>query len=175
MVSARSIVGDLGVACLRKAWLTKAFSASCLLTLLLLTKPAMSQRDEAAALQAKVEQLYQVGKFSEAVPLAQRSLAIYEKTYGPDHINVAGALSNLAILYQAQGRLADAGPLYRRSLAIAERVLGPDNPELATALNNLATLDDDQGRYADAETLYRRSPVKAILVAVSKEPAGCRY
>jgi CHAT domain-containing protein/Tfp pilus assembly protein PilF len=159
MVSARSIVGDLGVACRRKGWLTKAFAASCLLTLLLLTKPAMSQRDEAALLQAKVEQFYQVGKFSEAVPLAQRSLAIYEKTYGPDHINVAGALSNLAILYQAQGRLADAGPLYRRSLAIAERVLGPDNPELATALNNLATLDDDQGRYADAETLYRRSLV----------------
>ena len=81
MVSARSIVGDLGVACLRKAWLTKAFAASCLLTLLLLTKPAMSQRDEAAALQAKVEQLYQVGKFSEAVRLSSPRAAFWRSPW----------------------------------------------------------------------------------------------
>jgi hypothetical protein len=41
--------------------------------------PAIAQQDEAAALDKRAGELYQAGKFSEAIPLARRSLAIYEK------------------------------------------------------------------------------------------------
>jgi hypothetical protein len=43
------------------------------------------------------------GRYSEAIPLSERSLAILEKALGPDHRDVALALSNLAELYRIQG------------------------------------------------------------------------
>ncbi len=43
------------------------------------------------------------GKYAEAEPLHQRSLAIREKALGPEHPNVATSLNNLAALYEAQG------------------------------------------------------------------------
>lgn len=44
------------------------------------------------------------GKHEEAAPLYQRSLAICEKSLGPDHPAVAAALNNLALLLGAQVR-----------------------------------------------------------------------
>jgi tetratricopeptide (TPR) repeat protein len=112
---------------------------------------------DAAALNQQVTQLYNQGRYSEAIPLAQRALAILEKARGPDHPDVALSLNNLASLYVAQGRYADAEPLYKRSLAVKEKVFGPDHPDVATVLNNLAELYRAQGRYTDAEPLYKRS------------------
>jgi Tetratricopeptide repeat len=50
--------------------------------------PASTQLREAAALDAKVKALFNAGKYQEALPLAQRSLAIREKTLGPDNLKV---------------------------------------------------------------------------------------
>jgi tetratricopeptide (TPR) repeat protein/CHAT domain-containing protein len=119
--------------------------------------PASAQQDEAAALNKRVGELYQAGKFSEAIPLAQRALTIGEKALGPDHLAVAPLLNNLAQLYDNQGRYADAEPLYKRSLAILEKALGPDHSDVARLLHNLAALYRNQGRYADAEPLYKRA------------------
>ena len=112
---------------------------------------------EAAALNQQVVQLYSQRRYSEAMPLAQRALAIQEKALGPNHPSVANLLNNLAFLYVAQGRYAEAEPLYKRSLAIREKALGPDHPDVAASLGNLAQLYKDQGRYADAEPLFKRS------------------
>jgi tetratricopeptide (TPR) repeat protein/cell fate (sporulation/competence/biofilm development) regulator YlbF (YheA/YmcA/DUF963 family) len=112
---------------------------------------------DAAGLNQQATQLYNQGRYSEAIPLAQRELAIREKTLGPDHPDVAQSLNLLANLYDAQGNYADAEFLYKRSLAIREKSLGPDHPLVADALNNLANLYTKQGRLADAERLYKRS------------------
>jgi tetratricopeptide (TPR) repeat protein len=93
--------------------------------------PAIAQQDEAAALTKRVEELYGAGKISGAIPLAQQALAIYGKAHGPDELNVAQSLNNLAELYRAQGRYTDAEPLLRRALAIWEKALGSDHPYLA--------------------------------------------
>ena len=77
--------------------------------------------DEATALNQQAIQLYIQGRYSEAIPLAQRTLAIVEKALGPDNPDVATALDSLAQLYSARGRYADAEPLYKRSLAIKEK------------------------------------------------------
>ena len=89
---------------------------------------AVAQSITADELNKKVIELYQAGKFADAVPLAQRALAIREKALGPDHPDVALALNNLAELYRNQGRYAEAEPLYKRALAIEEKALGPDHP-----------------------------------------------
>ena len=120
-------------------------------------KFAHSQTKEAGALNAQFTKFYQQGRYSEALPVAQRILAILEKSLGPDHPSVATWLNNLAEMYKQQGRYADAEPLLKRALAIQEKALGPDHPDVARSLNNLAGLYKDQGRYADAEPLYRRA------------------
>ncbi len=112
---------------------------------------------EASRLNKQAVSLYIAGKFSEAEPLFRRSLAILEKTLGPEHPSVATGLNNLGMLYHNQGKYAEAEPLLRRALAIREKLLGPAHPDVATSLNNLAFLYSAQGHYAQAESLYRRS------------------
>jgi CHAT domain-containing protein/Tfp pilus assembly protein PilF len=113
----------------------------------------------AEALRQQVDKLYEEGRYADAIPLAKEVLAIREEALGPDHLDVATSLNNLAGLYQQQGRYAEAEPLYKRSLTIREKARGPDHPDLATTLNNLALLYNDQGRYAEAEPLFKRSLV----------------
>ena len=96
------------------------------------------ETDEASELNKKVIELYSAGRYSDAIPIAQRILAIREKALGRDHPDVATSLNDLAELYDDQGRYADAEPLYKRSLAISEKALGPDHPDVARSLNNLA-------------------------------------
>jgi len=74
---------------------------------------------------------------------------------GPEHVEVAASLNNLAATYRALGRYDEAEPLYVRSLGIREKVLGAENPEVATSLNNLAALHDARGDLDGAEPLYR--------------------
>ena len=92
-----------------------------------------------------------------AEPLLQRSLLIFEKALGPDHLRVAISLNNLAALYDDQGRYADAERLYEPSMAIREKALGPDHPTVATSLNNLAGLYNKQGDCSEAIPLIQRA------------------
>lgn len=94
---------------------------------------------------------------SEAEPLFQRALAIYQKAAGPEHPAVATVLNNIGQIYRDLNRDADAEAPIKRSLAIREKALGPDHPDVARSLNNLAGLYEHQQRYADAEPLYRRA------------------
>jgi tetratricopeptide (TPR) repeat protein len=98
---------------------------------------------------------------SEAEPLYQRALAIDEKSFGPDHPNVATGLNNLAGLLRDTNRHAEAEPLYRRALSINEKSFGPDHPKVAIRVNNLALLLMDTNRHAEAEPLYRRARLGA--------------
>jgi len=122
-----------------------------------ITAPSSAQKSGAAARSAEIAELSRAGKYSDAVPLAQQLLADMEKTYGPVHRDVAGALNNLAQLYGSQGRDAEAEPLLQRAIAILEKVASPDAAEMAPELNNLAALYQRQERYADAEPLFKRA------------------
>ncbi len=95
--------------------------------------------------------------YDQAEPLLRYALAIDEKTYSPDHPNVATGLNNLARLLQAKKRFAEAEPLFRRALAIDETSHGPNHPNVAIRLNNLALLLQDTNRLAEAEPLFRRA------------------
>ena len=44
----------------------------------------------------------QQGDYGKAQPLYERALAIWEKTYGPDHPDVAHTLTDLAVLHLEQ-------------------------------------------------------------------------
>jgi CHAT domain-containing protein/tetratricopeptide (TPR) repeat protein len=113
--------------------------------------------DDLAALQAQVKQLYNQGNYTEAVPIAERYVALARAKHGEAHAEFAEAISWLAGLDFSQDRYAEAEPLYKRTLAIFEKALGPEHPDVAITLNNLAELYRHQGRYAEAEPLCRRA------------------
>ncbi|MDW8327783.1 MAG: tetratricopeptide repeat-containing protein [Anaerolineales bacterium] len=112
---------------------------------------------EAGRLYEQVNQLLQQGRYGEALPLMQRSVAIVEQALGPAHPEVADSLHHLASLYQLQGNYWAAEPLFRRSLAILEQALGPAHPEVATSLNNLALLYWAQGNLPQSLPLLQRA------------------
>ncbi len=63
--------------------------------------------------------LYQAqGKYAEAEPLYQRSLAIMEKALGPDHPDVATSLENYAALLRQTARADEAARVEARAKAI---------------------------------------------------------
>jgi CHAT domain-containing protein/tetratricopeptide (TPR) repeat protein len=119
---------------------------------------AQSPRDvELSAMNRRVEELYQAGKYSEAIPLAERYMAATGARYTEATPEYAAALNNLGRLLLATNRFAEAELLYRRALAINEKSLGPDHPNVATGLNYLAWLLQNTNRLAEAELLYRRA------------------
>ena len=61
------------------------------------------------------------GKYSQAEPLLKRSLAIYEKVMGREHLRVANVLQYLGLLYTEQGKYAEAKPLLARAREIREK------------------------------------------------------
>jgi tetratricopeptide (TPR) repeat protein len=95
---------------------------------------------------------------ADAEPLFRRSLAINEKSFGPDHPKVAIALNNLAVLYFRQGKYSEVEPLFKRALAINEKKLGPDHPEVATDLSNLASTYIEEGKYRRCFARYALCP-----------------
>jgi tetratricopeptide (TPR) repeat protein len=121
---------------------------------------------EAERLTQQVIQLYQQGKYNEAIPLAEQALAIIKQQLGDNHPDTAQSLNNLALLYYSQGRYSEAEPLYNRSLAIIKQQLGDNHPDTATSLNNLAALYQSQGRYSEAEPLYKEA------LAIRKQQLG---
>lgn len=118
---------------------------------------AQDSRSELADINREVEDLFRKGEYDRAVIAAKRALDLAEKSFGPDHLNVALSLNNLALMYKTKKQFADAEPLYKRSLMIRENAMGPDHSSVAESLNNLAELYSDQGKFAIAEPLYERS------------------
>ncbi|HEU5383067.1 MAG TPA: DUF2225 domain-containing protein [Ktedonobacteraceae bacterium] len=95
-------------------------------------------------------------KDEKALALFQRALIICD-LYGEEHLGTALVLSNLGLLYIAQGKYEEARPLLWRALAIREKLLGPDSPEVATLLLNLGNLLFNQGEHEQAEQLSHRA------------------
>ena len=137
----RNALGTLGLACA-----------------LLATSQGHAQSDaEFKSLNAQVMELYRVGKFAEAIPLAKRLADAVKARSGPDQPEYATVLNNLAQLLQDTNRPGEAEPLMRRALAIDEKSLGPQHPNVARDLNNPAALFQATNRYGEAEPLYRRA------------------
>ena len=61
------------------------------------------------------------GKYAQAEPLLESSLAINEKTFGSDDLIVAQSLEDLAALLKKTNREAEAAKLEARAKAIRDK------------------------------------------------------
>jgi len=112
---------------------------------------------EARNLYRKAGDMYEAGKYDEALSSYEHARGIREKVLGPNHSDVANAINGLAMCYTSKGEYSKAEPLYLRALDIREKALGPEHPDLAGSLTNLGLLYYYKGEYSKAEPLYLRA------------------
>lgn len=124
---------------------------------------------ELASLHNEAFRLSDAAAYSEAEPLLREILASAEANYGPDHPNLASALTNLASLLHTTNQLAEAETLFRRALRLQEEKFGPAHRVTAFGLNGLASLLKDTSRFVEAEHLFRRA------LAINEESHGPQH
>lgn len=112
---------------------------------------------EAARLSAEALRLAGAGELDEALPLAERALALRQQALGAEHPETTVALNRLANLYRNKRELARAEPLYLRALASAEKQPAPGHPDLAQMFNDLGGLYIIKSDLAQAEARLQRA------------------
>jgi CHAT domain-containing protein/Tfp pilus assembly protein PilF len=137
----------------------------------------------AAALEKRIEQFDEAGKFAEAIAAAEELLALRRRVQGADHWEavslqwsivgmrkvaalpadkLANWLTVVRNVYAAE-RLesknahAQALPAMRRWLDLSRETLGDGHPDTAMALARVADNLDEQGKPAEAQPLYRQA------------------
>jgi len=132
------------------------FTTALVVALLALLAPALAAENP-ATLTSKALKLEQAGNYAQALPFAQRALAIREQALDPEHPDIVTSLNLLASLYTALDEYAKAVPLRLRILTIREKTLWPEHPHVGTSLDQLANLYKALGEYAKAEPLLLRA------------------
>src|SRR5438105_9680125 len=104
-----------------------------------------SKRSEARLLAARADTLRVQGSYHEAEALFRQAVALAEEAFGPNHLEVAAMLNNLAVLCKYIGRLDEAESLYQRALDITQQSLGTNHADVAAIYHNLGGLEHARG------------------------------
>ncbi|MEM8719517.1 MAG: tetratricopeptide repeat protein [Cyanobacteria bacterium P01_G01_bin.39] len=115
------------------------------------------QLAEVKKIDQEIVDLFNQGKFYQAIPLAQKALEIRKKILGAEHPDVAASLNNLAELYLNQGEYDKAEPFYLQALELRKKLFGNNHADVAISLQNLASFYTTQGKYSQAEPLYKQA------------------
>ncbi len=105
-----------------------------------------------AKLMAVIGSVYvTMGMLREAQPLLEESLRIREQLCGPDSLETAESLHDLAALRFANFDFSATRQLLERALAIRMRQLGPDDPDTMRTKFNLAWMAVTNGHSTEDE------------------------
>ncbi len=108
-------------------------------------------------LNSTVLQLYDEGKYDEALPLAKRALELREKVVGPGDQTLIPLLINLGEIYRAKKKPGEAYGPFQRALDIGRRLFGPEDVRTTRALDRLAYVTYEQRNEKEGERLLARS------------------
>ena len=108
---------------------------------------------ESKRLGARVHELFNGGKYNEALTVAEQQRKLLRDAYGEGHHEYATAVNNVATLYQAIGRYNEAEPLLLEASKVQQRTLGHDHPHTVASLSNLATVYDAMGEPERAKAM----------------------
>src|SRR5581483_3178861 len=116
--------------------------------------------------------LWQIGcylkeraQYVQAETFFHQALAFDEEIYGPDHLEVAKDLNDLAYLLWNQGKYEETEPLFQRALTIRRQHVGHENPVTAETLQNLACLYQTQGKHEESMQWFQ------VAVAIDEDHA----
>ena len=108
-----------------------------------------------------------------AAAALERSVAIDEASWGPEHPTTITAIETWALAVQLQGDGPRSEALFRRALGLRVKISGEHHPQVAMIANGIGQALDLQGRFGEAEPWYRRALEirTAAFGAESKEAA----
>ena len=109
----------------------------------------MSDPVSLASLFDAAEQAAVGGDFAAAARLLGEAARAQEAALGPDHLDLANTLNNLAVAHERCGQLDAAEREYRRAHAIAARTRPADDPLVTTSAQNLRDFCEANGRPVD--------------------------
>lgn len=121
---------------------------------------------QARKLSAEVVSLFNQKNYKEALPLAQKVLAVYEKELDANNIEIARAQRNLGYINYYLNDKKEAQKAFERSLEIYEKQTQLNNAEalqVAGMLETLAVI-----KYTGNETKTARALVEKILALYEK-------
>lgn len=95
--------------------------------------------------------------YDAAVRQLTAALALRERVFGADHLQVADSLYNLGYVYALAGDPASAAPLYERCAAILRKRLGANHSGVACALTQLMIAHQSTGDAEAAEAAKREA------------------
>jgi len=107
-------------------------------------------------------------EFARAQPVLRRSLALFEKSAGPDSLETGEAANNLAMAYRKTGELAQAQAQLERALPLMEAHLNSSSVEMEIAFNNMFDVLAEQNHWDQAELYLKRA--LAIGAALPESP-----
>jgi tetratricopeptide (TPR) repeat protein len=108
-------------------------------------------------LKVAAELSHAFGEFHETGCLLEQVLKIQEKLLGPEHVELAQTLNNLAVLRHTQGRDAEAEAFYLWALEICEANLGPQDQDVVNLMQNYAAFLQEVGRHREADAFKTRA------------------
>jgi CHAT domain-containing protein/predicted negative regulator of RcsB-dependent stress response len=97
-----------------------------------------------------------LGAFEAAIGYEQKSLAIFERLYGHQHLAVSAALAQLGDIYTWCGDYAPAREHYQEALAIVRGLLEPGHSSIAEMERKLARLALELNQLDSAQALITR-------------------
>ena len=138
-------------------WRGVPLAGACLLAAWLAWPGDLSARRavESAALDRQITKLHDAGQYAEALPLAQRLVALDKARYGTVSAHHANALELLAQNLAFQNKYAEAEPTYAQVIAIRTKLLGAHHESVLSTTVTLARLYRLTGRPEMGEPLLR--------------------
>ena len=97
------------------------------------------------------------GEQEESEPLLHQALAIFRRSFPPEHPAVTTTLELLADVYRLEGSKAEALTLYQQVYEIRSRTLEPDNPQLAFSLLRVGLSQGEADDPSAAEPQLQRA------------------
>lgn len=87
-------------------------------------------RRQGVALELVTSVLYLKKQYQSCQPFLVRLLEMYKRCLGPEHIDTASIMHNLALLYHHCGKLEEADVHYLKAVKIKSAALGVEHPDV---------------------------------------------
>lgn len=95
-------------------------------------------------------------RFEEAEQLYEAALAMYHKTLGTQHADIARLLHAQAMMRDFQGQIDEAAKLFAESLEMSRSLLGPNHQFVLECMRDYSSLLARLDRFDEAESLMQQ-------------------
>jgi CHAT domain-containing protein/Tfp pilus assembly protein PilF len=145
----------------RVVWLVFAAGAMLAASLPLSSNALALTFKDVQAIESNYNQLYSIGRFREAVPVAEQLADAVKAVFGTRHPNYNAVRQTLAQAYYNAGAACvkdsaygEAEKFYKRALELREQLYPRDHPDLAQTYDALGTAKYFLGLYREALTMH---------------------